>query len=248
MSLRNSGWPAQLFLTMDFMVRENHEMRFRGRLCCGAVMLCAMIAARPARAVIVPLEDQRYVAVYCSPFNPNCTELFVRPQYPPAEFDGNVGIPDSEASQHSRIDIDSLSGRGSTGSYGGGGPPTESRFQVVFTVAQMSSYSFNSSLYSGWLYVPETGGGYIDTPDERSASLQAGPVDLFRTNEVHFSNTGLLVPGERYTLSLWNRNRGQQFYGGGWDFTFTTSIPEPPPLLILTLAVLATGLRQRLIA
>lgn len=192
----------------------------------------AALLAEPAAAGIVLLEDQRYVSLTCIVGGHDLcfgsTHVFDAPANRFGEFRGSVGAMDSGADQFSRIDATTFSGRGGTYTVGGGGAPGESRFQVVFGVDAPSTYSLIGTQHSQHTIYGDIGGGVFDTPDERNASLQVDLVDRFRTQDPEYADTGLLIPGERYLLSVWNRNRGQQFYGGGWQFAFSVaSVPEP---------------------
>lgn len=213
---------------------------------CAAILVLATFAGERASAGIILLEDQRYVAITCEgPFRgQSCIgpgPHFAAPLRPFAEFEGSA-LDISSAHQVSRIGTVEFSGTGWTGTDGGGGPPGETRFQVVFDVNRTTAYSFTGTLSSGSVF-----DGPPDTPGDRNASLQSGQTDLFRTSDRQFQSQGVLLPDQTYTLSVWNRNGGPPYYTGRWEFLFSTAaVPEPTVGAVSALLLAAVAVRRRM--
>jgi hypothetical protein len=197
----------------------------------GLAWAMLLLPASGVGAGIVPLEDRRYVHAWNQLRND-----YESPSQPFSEFHGNAGAYVGDASQNSGVVEMSMGGVGRIWTDGGCCTRGDTTFEIVFQVDELLSYSFVGALWSGYPYVGEYEYFFVDTPEERNASLADEEGDLFRTTERSFAASGVLFPGETYTLSVWTRTPGNQFHGGDWSFDFT--LPEPAIALLLCSALL----------
>jgi probable HAF family extracellular repeat protein len=239
--------PPSLFIVVSLLAATTRRYRLRSRpmACLRAESICAVIAltlstAGSAGAGVLPVEDRRYVRAEC--FHCSGFTDYESPLSPFSEFHGSASAFVGDAWQNSRLTALSMSGDGHVWTDGGGGVRGDTTFEVVFQVSEALSYSFLGTLASGWSYVGQYEGYFVDTPEERNASLMDSRGDLFRTSEKSFSDSGVLLPGETYIVSVWTRTAGHDFHAADWTFDLKMqALPEPTSTILIAGVLAAMG-------